>query len=243
MSLAGSLMCARYAFMPNKLKYCGPDENKTLFEYVTNRQPDAGLAEMLAEFKGAWPNLTFIAHANGIADPLDHKVVEAYWLGNSLLNNISAKQYADYTAEQFKKQLSPSAKEPLMKRLDAGGRPHHNFYVYYLFGLRGGKSRLITAGLPTINQCRISWGKVRQVINDQTLLVDSEQIAWNDYLGEPCLIPITREVTCSWEGKSFVPPIQIGTYVSIHWDWVCDVLDTYQLKNLSRYDHKFLGLS
>ena len=38
-----------------------------------------------AGFAAAWPYLELIAGAHGIDDPLDERVVEAYWVGNELL--------------------------------------------------------------------------------------------------------------------------------------------------------------
>lgn len=240
MSLIGARLCARYAFMPNKLNYCGPDANKTLFEYVTAVDPDKGLVEMLEEFKGAWPNLTFIAHANGIADPLNEKVVEAYWLGNSLLSRITAKQYVEYSGDHFKGQLSPNSKNTVLGKIGQGGRPHHNFYVYYLFGLRGKDSRLVNVGLSTVNQCRISWGKINKIIDEQKLLVESEDVGWDDYVGKPYFFKTEKEVYYSWQNQSFISSPQVGDYVSVHWNWVCDQLTIGQTKNLMRWDRVFL---
>ena len=79
---AGPLLFARYAYPPNALGLCGADETRTLLEYGDARASDGGLAELARTFEGAWPYLTLIAQANGIADPLDPRVVEAYWVGN-----------------------------------------------------------------------------------------------------------------------------------------------------------------
>ena len=35
--LAGPLRFIRYGFMPNRLRYCGGDDNRTLFEYGVER--------------------------------------------------------------------------------------------------------------------------------------------------------------------------------------------------------------
>ena len=40
-------------------------------------------------FEGAWPYLELISRANGIPDPLDASVVDAYWLGSNLLDAVS----------------------------------------------------------------------------------------------------------------------------------------------------------
>ena len=81
----GPLLFARYAYPPNSLGYCGADETRTLLEYGAAGASDGGLAGLARTFEGAWPYLTLIAEANMIDDPLDSRVVEAYWVGNGLL--------------------------------------------------------------------------------------------------------------------------------------------------------------
>src|SRR5207249_2775873 len=82
----------RYGFMPNKLRYCGGDDNRTLLEYGLAQEVDHDLERILRKFTGALPYLTLIARANGIADPFDDRVVEAYWLRNDLPRTFDARQ-------------------------------------------------------------------------------------------------------------------------------------------------------
>jgi len=39
----GLWRCAKYAFSPNKLKYCGPDKNQELKGYLQTKTSDQGL--------------------------------------------------------------------------------------------------------------------------------------------------------------------------------------------------------
>jgi hypothetical protein len=90
--LGGPLRFARYAFMPNRLGYCGGDDNRALYDYVVASTADRGLAELLGRFSGAMPYLRLIARTTGIGDPFDPRVVEAYWIGNDLLMQVEARQ-------------------------------------------------------------------------------------------------------------------------------------------------------
>jgi len=90
--LEGTLRFIRYAFMPNRLRYCGGDDNRTLFEYGVEGASDGGLQPLLRKFSGALPYLQLIARANGLSDPFDARVVEAYWIGNELLEGVEARQ-------------------------------------------------------------------------------------------------------------------------------------------------------
>ena len=79
--VSGPVLFARYAFGPNRLGYCGPDAIEELFGEGAMGGDDRALRELARSFEGAWPYLELIARANGEADPLDRRVVEAYWLG------------------------------------------------------------------------------------------------------------------------------------------------------------------
>src|SRR5690242_8930075 len=78
--LDGPQLFARYAFMPNRLAYCGPNDNRALFDYCIAGVTDSGLRGLLRKFTGAMPYLQLIAECNAIPDPLDARVIEAYWL-------------------------------------------------------------------------------------------------------------------------------------------------------------------
>ncbi|MFC2047471.1 DUF6390 family protein, partial [Chloroflexota bacterium] len=69
MVLDGTIMFARYAFMPNKLGYCGSNDNRALFDYCAAKHTDPGLVAILKKFEAAYPYLKLIASNNNISDP------------------------------------------------------------------------------------------------------------------------------------------------------------------------------
>src|SRR3989339_2253793 len=129
--LDGSLLAARYAFMPNKLRYCGGDSNSELFAYTANNQSDAGLQAMLKEFETMFPYLRLIAEANKILDPFNYKVVESYWIGNELLENVSMNNFYRYLVDEqkLKKKFKPAILEKVFGKIPVGAKPHHGFHV------------------------------------------------------------------------------------------------------------------
>ena len=84
----GPILFARYAYPPNALGYCGPPDSGALIGAAAPATDLDGLSRLAARFEGAWPYLRLIARCNGIADPLDPRVVEAYWIGNELLLQV-----------------------------------------------------------------------------------------------------------------------------------------------------------
>ena len=85
MSHAGALLAAQFSFMPNRLGYCGPDENRAMLDYLAAGYSDRGLEHILAGFAGAFPYYSFIAAANGLPDPFDPRVIEAQRRAAALL--------------------------------------------------------------------------------------------------------------------------------------------------------------
>ena len=75
---AGVLRFIHYGFMPNRLGYCGPDENRRLFDHAVAKEVDRSLLPSLARFLGPLPYLRAIAAGAGIRDVFDDRVVEAY---------------------------------------------------------------------------------------------------------------------------------------------------------------------
>ena len=73
---SGAALFARYADAPNALGYCGPPEGIGTTE--------AEIRASARRFSGVWPYLQVLARLTGTADPLDPRLVEAYWLGRDL---------------------------------------------------------------------------------------------------------------------------------------------------------------
>jgi len=244
--LDGALLAARYAYMPNKLKYCGGDDNSELFAYAANRQSDNGLKELLAEFATMYPYLRLIADASRIADPFDYQVVEAYWLGNDLLKNVSLRGFYRYMADrqQLKKQLKPALAEKVFGKLNLGAKPHHSWHVLNIPKRTGYYP--VEHTLATMDECRISWGRVKTGnLADQIaekIIVDYRPLEFIDnkfILGESR----DREVWLTADNQSFAPNLKAGDYVSIHWGWVCDILSEQQKNNLEKWTVHNLNLA
>jgi hypothetical protein len=235
--LAGPLRFIRYGFMPNRLRYCGGDDNRTLFEYGVERAVDGGLSPLLRRFNGALPYLQLIARANGIADPFDGRVVEAYWIGNSLLDGVEARALYDHLRERFNKQLSGRARDLILGKAPAGARPHHSFHVLDIHSRLGELEHT----LATLDNCRVSWGRV-QCIDAGELVVDRSALVLRDgklVLGEPAPERIARQI----EGRGFADEASIGDWVSVHWGWACEVLSPEQVANLERYTRLNLAIA
>lgn len=237
-SIAGTTRFVRYAFMPNRLRYCGGDENSTLLEYAVAQVREPPLVASLRKFTGALPYLTLIARGNGIADPFDERVVEAYWLGNELLERVEARDLYESLRARYRAELAPRVMERVAAKAPAGARPHHSFHVLEVW-----RHADRTAGdvLTMLDSCRISWGVVRAAEAGE-LLVDRSHIELREgclVLGEPRSDRVTRLV----QGHGFANDAAVGDVVSIHWDWVCERIDEPRRADLERYTRHHLRLA
>ena len=235
--LAAMVRFIRYGFMPNRLRYCGGDENRLLFDHAVEQVVDGGLKGHLQKFTGALPYLRLIARANGIADPFDRRVVDAYWIGNSLLDHVEVRQLYDSLLERFGKQLQGRARDLVLGKAPAGARPHHSFHVLDVHSRVGDFGQT----LPTMDHCRVSWGTVVDVDGGE-LVVDRAPLVLAQgklVLGEPIRERVVRQI----EGRGFVEQAAIGDAVSIHWGWACEVLSADQLARLERYTRHHLAVA
>ncbi|HZB97000.1 MAG TPA: DUF6390 family protein [Candidatus Sulfotelmatobacter sp.] len=234
---SGLLLFIRYAFMPNRLGYCGGNENDLLFEHAVEGVPDLRLAPLLVKFTGAVPYLRTIAHANGIADPFDSRVVDAYWIGNELLERVEARDLYRSLEDRFGTQLTPKMREVVLRKAPQGARPYHLFHVIDVYRHLEGEE----VGMAAIDSCRVSWGEVKQV-EDSSLLVERQPVIVRDgkfVLGEAQ----TERVARALSDKGFVEGVGVGDWVSIHWGWACEILDPARLANLERYSRHHLLLA
>ena len=219
---AGPLLFARYAYPPNALGLCGADVRRTLLEYGAAHESDGGLAELARTFDGAWPYLELIAGANRIDDPLDPRVVEAYWVGNELLARVDPSQLVNHVDERFRGRLG-RARDHVYASAHAGAVPHHCFHVFTVYPWLGLlRSGIVDEPLNVLDRCRTTVGRVLATDNEAATVL-ARPLVFRDgllALGEL----EARDARWSEAGLSFLVRPQPGELVSLHWDFVCDRL-------------------
>jgi hypothetical protein len=196
----GTALFAAYADAPNALGYCGPPEGIGTTE--------AEIRASARRFSGVWPYLQVLARLTGTEDPLDARLVEAYWLGRDLGVNRAA------FGRELLAVLGPRAGAywtHLTPDLLVEAAPDHGFHVFGVYPW----SRLLAAGpqpLFVLDRCRIRWGTV---VGLDPLTVSSPRLTWDGAalgLTEPTAGPV--------EGNG----VSVGDEVAVHWDRLVDVL-------------------
>lgn len=203
-SSAGVDLFARYADAPNALGYCGPPEGIGTTE--------AEIRASAPRFSGVWPYLQVLARLTGTADPLDPRLVEAYWLGRDL--GVDPEEFG----RELLAVLGPRAGAywtHLTADLLAEVAPDHGFHVFGVYPW----SRLLGAGpqpLFVLDSCRIRWGTV---VGLDPLTVASPRLTYDGRLGlgAPTESPV--------EGGG----VAVGDVVAVHWDRLVDRLTAEQV--------------
>ena len=237
----GILRCARYAFMPNKLHFCGPDKNRDLFYYAQGMEVDGGLKLILKEFQTLYPYLDFIARANRIRDVFDERVVEAYWLGNNLLDNIEKNKLYEHLTDNLdlKKKLPRLLLRRVVDKIPLGAKPHHSFHVFNVWKRTGNLDVMQT--LSSMDLCRISWGKIKKIdwpnigVDYQPLAPVKDELK----LGEP----VNQNILAQINNAGFIDEPKVGDWISFHWNFACEVLGQTQVNNLKKYTEESINLA
>lgn len=220
----GVEMFACYAYAPNALGYCGPPLGATLRDGSTQEVRAAA-----ARFSGAWPYLRVLSALTGISDPLDHRLVESYWLGGGVGTGVEPARFLDALldiigprAGRYWSHLTPG--------LAGEAAPNHCFHVFGVYPW----TRFLDCGehpLSVLDNCRISWGTVVSRAGD-AVGVSRRALAWDGRsltLAQPSAL--TLDVWA--DGYSAVPDVAVGDVVAMHWGRLCGRLRPTQVQALA----------
>lgn len=243
-NMDGILRCSRYAFGPNRLHYCGPDANKEMLAHIAEQKGDAGLTGILSRFETMYPYLELIARANHIRDPFDDRVVEAYWIGNGLLDAVGKERFYWHLKDALgiRKKIGDESFRALGDRMKRFGVPHHAFHVLNVWRRTGHLDKAHTP--ESVAECVVNIGEVILVdgpwitVRTRPLLFGgeptrsperSESDRW--YFGEPVERRLTRNLGQSEE----IDDVVVGDTLSYHWGVPCEVLTPAQAENLRKH--------
>jgi hypothetical protein len=229
-------MFVRFGYPPNALGYCGPADVEWLAEIAAGDDGKGELEHAIAAFLGAWPYLQLIGGHAGLM-PLDERVVEAYWIGNALLDRVDLLSWGNSLDERFRRRAGGSW-DPVSGAVDGGGRPNHAFHVFSVYpwvGLLGGGAT--EQALDVLEKRRIRWGTVNAV-DGTTATVTSRPLVWD---GRDLTLGALRQETVDLpiDGTA----VSVGDAVAMHWNYVCQPLRRDQLRRLELVTSLHLGLA
>ncbi|WP_276207097.1 DUF6390 family protein [Mycobacterium alsense] len=223
---AGPEMFARYAYAPNALGYCGPPLGATLRDGTVDEVRSAA-----TKFSGAWPYLRVLSALSGIPDPLDHRLVESYWLGGGVGAGLDPREFF----EALLSIIGPQAGRywtHLTADLAGEAAANHCFHVFGVYPW----TRFLGKGLDeqplrVLDGCRITWGTVVSR-SAETVEVSSRRLVFDGgalTLSESS----TRQLAVWADGYSALPDVAVGDEVAVHWDRLCGRLSPEQVRALA----------
>lgn len=227
---------ARYAYAPNHLGYCGPPEAEVL-----RSGSETEIRAAAKRFSGAWPYLQVLSRMTGIDDPMDHRIVESYWLGGGIGARLDPREFGT----ELLAVIGPQAGHywaHLTPELLAESAGNHVFHVFGVYPW----TRLLGMGmdehpLHVLDSCRINWGTVLSVDG-----VEADVWCRNLVLRGRTLVlaaPAQRRVQIWVDGYAAVPDVRVGDQVAIHWDRVCGRLEPPQVRALQASTARQLRLT
>ncbi len=219
-------MFARYAYAPNALGYCGPPLAATLRDGSAE-----GVRVAARKFSGAWPYLQVLSKMTGIPDPLDHRLVESYWVGGGVGADLNPDDFVD----ELLAIIGPQARRywsHLSPELAGEAAANHCFHVFGVYPW----SRLLGRGLEehplsVLDNCRITTGTVLSREGDDVQVL-CQKLVWDGHELTLC-DPSVRRLDVWADGYSAVPDVAAGNAVAMHWGRVCGRLRPEQVQALS----------
>ena len=231
MSGAGEVLFARYAYAPNDLGYCGPAETAALLDLGSTGRTDADIVSIARRFSGAWPYAALLAELAGVADPLDERIMRAYWLGGPLLDDARAAAFGIRLLELIAGRAGHYW-DHLTPDLIAEAAPTHGFHVFGVYPLTRLLAEVPGHALHVLDNCRIRWGEVLAT-EAEHVSVASSRLAW-DGVELSLARPAQERVRFDYGGRRFVAAPAVGDCLALHWDTVCDRLDADQRQELEQ---------
>ena len=219
---------ARFSLATNRLNYCGPaDAEPRLYRAIVS---GTGLAEArgsLERFEALLPYLQAIGRRHGL-DPFDLRVVEAYWVGNELLDAFGAPEFREILTALEGRGLPRSIGRRLRENLPPDALPFHAFHVAFV-GV-GAVTGHVPTTLPNMEACRPAWAKVEEVrdgtlrLRKPVLEVDGGQLR----LGAEVEIDLPYD-------PQVLPEVRPGASVAVHWGFPALVLSSAQRAAVEGY--------
>ena len=234
--MSGLKLAALYGLRPHLLGLCGPEEAQKqglLRRFLRGEIPHYQFLSVMQQFKGAYSYYELIARKNKIkTGPFNKKVVEAYWIGNELLEKVTEQDLRQMMIKKFSGPglLSKEAAFEKAARVTRKAKPHHSFHVLVIGSVTGSVDFKNTR---LKDLCRIGWGRVKDLKGKNEkgkIIVECQPV-----VGEKKIKfgkPVKKEIY--WD-REILPDIKIGDWVSFHWNWAVQKLRERDIINLYHY--------
>ncbi|MBN2066943.1 MAG: hypothetical protein JW744_00565 [Candidatus Diapherotrites archaeon] len=220
-----------YSLPPNQLGYCGPKQSWQSFQEFLSTPSDALVPKtkgLLSEFYAMFPYLELIAEANSL-EPFSQEVIEAYWVGNSLLENIPHSKTQETILSFAKHGMPKSIAERKASGLPQGLLPHHSMHVLYVNFINPDVKPLVQ----NLSSCLIQWAEVKSLSKKGVEVKGIELISES---GELKLREKIKTVQ-----NQFSLGLKPKDLITVHWNSAIESISKDSLKNLKKFTDRTLA--
>ncbi len=229
----GVALCARFSIATNRLQYCGPsDAAPDLYRAITTEEGHGEAREHLSRFEALMPYLVAIGAKHGL-DPFDPRVVEAYWVGNDLLDAFTRADFLHLLDALERRGLPRSIAGELRRRLPAHPIPHHMFHVAYV-GV-GSVTGHVETTVTNMESCRPAAAEVLEISDDRLTLKGQPLVLQRDRL----TFGPARVYVLGFDPRA-LRTVRVGSRVAVHWGWPALELWPDEDRSLSEYTRRSL---
>ena len=223
-----------FSFITNRLGYCGKENAHSEFREFLKEPTEVNaekVKRLLESFVGLHSYLTFIAEQNEM-QPLDKEVIEAYWIGNELLEGIDGEKFREFVNKTLvQKGLLPERiARKKTENLPEKIYPHHSFHVLYMNFF----TKKVEAIPENLDKCIVKWGKVIEADGEKAL-VRSFNIAFDRKF-------FTHQTELKTENVLF-PELKRNDNVAVHWNFISKKLEENEVANLKKYTFENIELA
>ncbi|HBV02247.1 MAG TPA: hypothetical protein DEB69_02370 [Candidatus Komeilibacteria bacterium] len=221
-----------YSYEPFRLHFCGPQDDastKLVDDFLKGFDISAARLNRVArDFAGVYPYLELIAKKNKL-EPLDEQVIEAYWIGNNLLRQVTVEDLKNLILQSFigPGKLSLSAGERLAAGVPGRAVAHHSFHVLYV----GSVTQTVRLAGKLLDLCRVGWGRVIAYGGEVI------QVKYRPLIVKPNDLRLGRDEAVKeikWN-KKVLPKVMENQIVTFHWGLACETVSEDQARNLEKY--------
>lgn len=227
-------LAAGFALKPCTLGRCGEVNSQSKLRVCLTTGECQGLEDEFPKFNTMYPYLKTLSQISGLP-PLSYKVVEAYWLGNELLDLAKPEDY-DLLVKNFEEQgIKQAVKDPLIQALKTHKPrqfiPFHLFHILYL-GI--GKTNGLAVPAGAVNFCMVRWGRVEKIVGNRAL-IDLGCIKDENY--PPEITKLDKRLIFD---RELLPGLHEDQRVASHWGSVVKVITEEEEKRLTLWTNKVL---
>lgn len=224
-------LLSKFSLPPNALHYCGHDTAQQAFKSCITQKNCDQVPQEVKKFIVLWPYLKTLGQALN-KDPFSYEIIEAYWFGNHLLEQIQPNHY-DLLLQNLQNQGVPDflLQEIKSKRPDPF-IPVHLFNILHV-GV-GKASGAVPFNLQSINNCMIRWGVIKTMDQHQATL-DLVSIVTE----KPPYKLATSQTTLPID-PNLTPHLNLKDIVAVHWNQIVHILTPMEQTQLSYWTNALI---